>query len=163
MPTRLHNLHIQTKILVSLSSSLFLSLIVQLYEYYAGLIIANSTLVIIIFSTYVIDIALGIFKHLKLRDFSFRELLLKAMLKLFIGFASMVIFNGFSVILEHDAAFIKTYFVLVGKLLTLVYYAGSASNSMSVLTNGKFPPTAWMNRMSEFTKTLNPKKLVNNE
>jgi hypothetical protein len=106
-----------------------------------------------------LDIILGIAKHWKLNDFSFQDLVTHAMLKVGIGFASMVIFNGFAFVLQDDAAFLKTYFLLVGKLLTMTYYAGSAFNSMSVLTGGKFPPLVWMNRMKEFNKTLNPKAL----
>lgn len=156
-------LTIQTKLLISLYSSLVGSLFLSVYEYYKGVTVANTTFLIVIFSVFLLDVVLGVLKHLKLRDFSFRDLLTHACLKMFIGFAAMVVFNGFASILEKDAQFIKTYFVMVGKLLTLVYYAGSAFNSMSVLTNGKFPPTAWMNRMKEFNKTLNPKTLTENE
>lgn len=163
MVEHMKHLTIQSKLFISLYSSMIGSLFLMIFEYYKGIVIANKVFLIVIFSVFLLDVVLGILKHIKLRDFSFRDLLTHACLKMFIGFAAMVVFNGFAAILAQDAEFIKTYFVMVGKLLTLVYYAGSAFNSMSVLTNGKFPPVAWMNRMKEFNNTLNPKKLTENE
>lgn len=159
----MQHLAIQTKLLICLLTSFVGSAILTVVNYYQGVLISNIVFLTVILSFYVLDITLGMLKHYKLKDFSFKELLTHALIKLVIAFASMVIFNGFAAVLEHDAAFLKTYFTMVGKLLTLTYYAGSAFNSMHTLTGGKFPPYAWIERMKEFNKTLDPKKLTNNE
>lgn len=159
----MQHLTIQTKLLICLLSSMIGSAVLTVLEYTQGLLVHNLIFLVIILSVYLTDIVLGMFKHWKLKDFSFKDLVTHAMLKIGIGFASMLIFNAFGFVLQDDAAFVKTYFILVGKLLTLTYYAGSAFNSMSVLTGGKFPPLAWMERMKEFNKTLNPKTLTQND
>jgi hypothetical protein len=159
----MQHLTIQTKLLISLIAGMAGSAVLKILEYTQDVFINNLIFILLIFFVYVIDIGFGIAKHLKLNDFSFRALLLHAMLKIYIGFGAMLIFNAFGFVLQEDATIIKTYFVMVGKLLTMTYYAGSAFNSMSVLTNGKFPPISWMKRMREFNKTLNPKVLTSDD
>lgn len=157
----MNHIGLQTKLLISLMMSLIASACVQFFEYYLQIAIENRVFLILIFSVFMCDVLLGIWKHIKSKDFSFRELLTKALLKLMIGFFSMVIFNAMAGLEGISETGLRTYFLLVGKLLTMIYYAGSAFNSMYFITNGKFPPYAWISKMKEFNKTIDPKTFTN--
>ena len=154
------DLSIQAKLLFSLVVSMMFSGIIAIVEYYTNLMIENKVYLVLIFSAFVGDIILGAIKHLKTHTFSPRELLTKALIKLVIGFFAMVIFNAMAGIEGMEELGLKFYFTIVGKLLTMVYYSGSAFNSMYIITNEKFPPYSFIKRMKEFNKTLNPKDLV---
>lgn len=157
------HLSIQTKLLMSLLLSSIVGALLAIVEYYTKIIIENKVFLILIFSVFMSDVLLGIWKHLKAKDFSFRELLTKALLKLVIGFFAMVIFNAMAGVEGIADTGLRTYFLMVGKLLTMIYYAGSAFNSMYFITNKKFPPYAWISRMKEFNKTLDTSKFSNSQ
>jgi hypothetical protein len=119
----------------------------------------NKTFIVLLFSAFIVDVLCGMWKHLKCKDFSFRELLTKALTKIGITFMAMVLFNAMAGIEGVGESGVKVYLLLVGKLMNLFYISGSAFNNMYYITGGKFPPIAWMDKMKEFDKTLDIEKL----
>jgi hypothetical protein len=98
--------------------------------------------------------------HWRKRDFSWNELFVKGVTKLFISLMAMICFNAIASI-EGIPSEVKVYILLVGKMMNLFYILGSAFNNMFYITGGQMPPKVWMLRMKEFNKTLEPKSLLN--
>lgn len=107
------------------------------------------------------DLVTGMIKHWKLKTFDFKALFTGLVEKIAISYLAMILFNGFVGIDEVKQSETVTYMVnLIGKLLNFVYVAGSAFANMHVITNGKFPPTAFMSRLKRFNETLDPNTLT---
>lgn len=116
----------------------------------------------IIFVLLIIDIATGLMKHLKTHTFSWSELFLGMIEKVFVSAIAMVTFNALGSIkdLEKNET-IMLYFTLIGKLLNAFYVGGSAFNNLYIITGGKFPPVGWMKRMKDFNLSGNVEDLTN--
>jgi hypothetical protein len=156
----IQHLEIKMKILLCLFLSIAASPIAYVIDYYSGIICDNKKFIVLVFSAFLVDVACGIWKHLKAKDFSFRELMTKAMTKIAISFLAMVLFNALAGMEGIDESGIKVYLLMIGKLMNLIYLSGSAFNNIYFITEGKFPPIAWMNRMKNFNETLNPEKIT---
>lgn len=102
-----------------------------------------------------IDLICGVWKHLKQHTFNFKLMFTGFIEKVGVTFLGMIVFNSLGAIQEWDKIeTIRDYVVLVGKLVNLIYVAGSAFNSMFVITGGKFPPVGWMARMKKFNEDV---------
>lgn len=104
-----------------------------------------------------IDLVIGIIKYVKLFQFSFREMLLGFIVKVFVAFGGMVLFLSFAGLEEGWAS---EWFTLVAKFTVLLYPAGSALTNMYVITNGKFPPLEFMKRLKWFDGMVTPSTLT---
>jgi hypothetical protein len=155
------HLPIHIKLLMSFFISAIIAAMLAIVEYYKLIIIENKTFIILIFSAFVCDVILGMWKHLKAKDFSFKELFTKALTKIAISFLAMVLFNAMAGVEGIGETPIKMWLLMVGKILNLTYISGSAFNNMYFITDKKFPPYAWISRMKEFNKTLDTSKLTN--
>jgi hypothetical protein len=155
------HLPIHIKLLMSLLLSAIIGALLAIVEYYKLIIIENKTFLILIFSAFICDVILGMWKHLKAKDFSFHELFTKALTKIAISFLAMVLFNAMAGVEGIGETPIKIWLLMVGKLLNIIYISGSAFNNMYYITDKKFPPYAWISRMKEFNKTLDTSKLTN--
>lgn len=123
----------------------------------------NYDYVIFVFIAIFIDHIVGTYLHaFILKDFSLRKnisgFFTKTLLVLMVG----VLVEGSSKIMGgHD--FLIMYFSLVSRLMVFIYPAGSALIGISIITEGKFPPTAWIKKISEFNKNLDIKKFNEKE
>lgn len=142
------------KLLLALKWSSIMAVPVAILEYYSGVFLENKTFLIIFFSSFVADIILGVWKHLKLRTFDFSLLMWGALTKLLASFLAMILFNGLAGAEGIGETGIKIYILLVGKLLVLLYVDGSAFVNMSIITKGKFPPKSWLSKIKGFNETL---------
>ena len=61
--------------------------------------------------------------------------------------------------LMGDHKFLLDYFSLISRLMVFIYPAGSALITISLITKGTFPPTAWIKKITQFNKTLDLKEL----
>jgi hypothetical protein len=139
----------------------FFGALVYFMEYYRLVIIENKTFIVLLFSAFVADVILGMWAHLKKKDFSWTELFTKALTKIGVSLLAMILFNAIAGVEGVGESGIKVYILLVGKLMNLFYITGSAFNNMFYITDKKFPPIAWMKRMKEFNTTLDTSKLTN--
>lgn len=62
-------------------------------------------------------------------------------------------FESIAIVLK-DMPLVYDYLKIVTRLMVLLYPAGSAFMNMSEITNGKFPPIGWVNRIKAFNKDL---------
>jgi len=123
----------------------------------------NSLYIIVVMGAIIADHLLGSIKHFFYdKDFSLKKngtgLLIKVGMVVIGGF----LFEGLKVIVDHDSI-LKDYLIIVTRLIVFLYPAGSAFGNMSVITNGKIPPKAFMDKVGNFQKNLNPKELTNKD
>lgn len=136
-------------------SSVFLSITVSPIMYGFHLIskyvFTDREFVEVLFILLLADLITGMLKHLKTHTFSFKELFLGLLEKIFVSAVGMILFNALGSIqgLEKNEVLLN-YFKLVGKLINAFYVGGSAFNNLFLLTGGKFPPVGWMKRMKNF-------------
>lgn len=125
-----------------------------LFDYITDWTIDNQLYIFFVFSAIVIDHLLGSIKHaFLLRDFTFKKnisgLAIKIGLAVTIGF----LFEGVNHIFSSDNI-LKSYIEIVLRLMVFLYPAGSAFMNSAALTNGKFPPIGWINKLNAFNKDL---------
>lgn len=96
----------------------------------------------------------GVWKHLKFNTFSPK--------KMIVGFCQMVgliiivyfLTEAFIQIIS-DAKLDSIYFKVATKIMIFLYPAGNALVNVGIITNGKFPPLAFLKKFEKFNKTLN--------
>ena len=119
----------------------------------------NMAYIVFVLGAVVIDHALGTWKHLNIdKDFTIKENIKGLFVKLIVVILGAYLFEGINHIVEKDTI-IKDYLMIVMRLIVFLYPAGSAFGNMSVFTKGKFPPKAWMDKLSKFNENLNPEDL----
>ena len=125
--------------------------ILRLLDFY---VLTDKSFVEILFVFLLIDMTTGVWKHLKLKDFSPKSLFMGMLEKVFISMIAMVLFNAMGHIqgLENNPQALD-YFKLTGKLINASYIFGSALTSCYVITGGKFPPLGFMKRVKNFNAT----------
>lgn len=108
-----------------------------------------------------LEIVLGIWKHVKLKTFNYRKLIEGVMWMLVGALVLMVLFNGILYIsVSNEAGFAGGYIKFFYRFLILGYLLWSSSNSMFVISGGKFPPMFWMKRIGKYNKTGNTRDLL---
>lgn len=121
----------------------------------------NYDYVAFVFVAVMFDHLLGTWVHAFIKkDFSIKKNILgfftKTMLVVIVGVLVEGVTNRLG-----SGEFLAEYFSLMARLMVFIYPAGSALMNCSIITNGKFPPTAFMKRIMNFNKDLDIKKLTN--
>lgn len=144
-------------------AALICSVIGLVFDHYHGVLLSNKMFIIVLFGVWVVDVILGARKHWKLHDFNFKKLFTRAMIKVGLSFAAMVLTNAFTSLPQiHDTP-PANWFTFVMQMLNLVWIAGSAWTSCYYLSGETFPPKAFMKRLEKFNESLNPKDIIKNE
>jgi len=114
----------------------------------------NYSYIAFVFVAIIFDHALGTWVHgLIKRDFSIKKNIIGFFTKTVLVIIVGIIVEGMTEIMVHDNI-IKDYFSLIARLMVFIYPAGSALMNCAVITNGKFPPIGFMERMKNFNKDL---------
>lgn len=158
----MHSLPTDIKIFFYTVAALICSAIAAIFEHYRVAFISNEKFIIILFGIWVMDIFLGAYKHWKKHDFNFKRLFTRALLKLSLSFAAMVLTNAFISLPQIVDTPPANWFMFTMQMLNLVWIAGSAWTSCYYISNQTFPPKAFMERMENFNKSLNVKDLTDN-
>lgn len=151
-----------TKVKATLTLAITVSPIPFILERVTAWYFDNYVYVSFIFVAVFFDHLVGSFVHAFIkRDFSW-----KRNIKGFLTKTSMVVVVG--VLLEGivhilGSNFLTDYFSVLSKLMIFIYPAGSALANVAIITDGKFPPTAWMDRLKKFNKNLKINELTDNE
>ena len=124
--------------------------------------IDNQDYVMVVLIAIIIDHILGTVKHLIARTFSLKRNAVGLAVKLGLVVAMGFLFEGLDVIIKHDSL-VKDYILITTRLIVFLYPAGSAFKNSSVLSGGRFPPTAWLEKLKRFEKNLDPKGLTKKE
>lgn len=104
------------------------------------------------------DLIAGIWKHAKNNSFSPKKMILGFCQK--IGLVILVYFltEAFIQIIA-DADLDSIYFKVATKTMIFIYPAGNALVNVGIITDGKFPPLAFLRKFEKFNKTLDIKDL----
>lgn len=122
-------------------------------EKISGWYIDSKSFIQIIILTLFADLFLGIWKHWKLSTFSFKKMILGFAQKLFIVIVFYFLSEAFLQIIadaDLDSIYVKVFL----KFLLFIWLAGNALVNMGILTNGKFPPLAFLKKIQKFNETL---------
>lgn len=138
----------------TLALSISVSPIAYIAEKITDWTFENQSYVMFVLGAIAIDHLLGSIIHAFIKkDFSFKKnvigLVTKVGLVVLVGF----LFEGVNSIVEQDS-FVKNYTIIVLRLAVFLYPAGSAFMNSSIITNGKFPPIGWLDKMRKFQETL---------
>lgn len=108
-----------------------------------------------------IDHVLGTIRHLFIdRDFTIKKNIKGMVIKIGLVVSVGLLFEGLNVIVKNDSI-IKEYIVMTTRLMVFLYPAGSAFGNSSILSGGKFPPTAWIDKLKKFQENLNANEFKN--
>lgn len=127
----------------------------------------NQDYILIVLGAIAIDHFFGTWKHIKLKNFNIKHNIEGLFIKLSVVIAGGLLFEGLGHLITRDSI-IKTYLIIVGRILVFLFPARSSWRSMSVVTNGKFPPKSWIEKMDKFERNLDidnlkPKEKDENE
>jgi phage-related holin len=120
--------------------------------------ISNKDFIACVLLCIAIDHILGSLSHaFKLKDFSFKKNTTGILKKISICVLSIVLFEVMHFIV-HDLTSIYDYLKVVTRMTVISYPVSSAFINMAILTNGKFPPKGWLEKLKYFNETLNLKR-----
>lgn len=128
-------------------------LIKEMMDWYFG----NLSYITIVGFAIIIDHGLGTIKHISIKDFCIKKNLIGLMTKIGLVVACGILFEGLNIIIEKES-FVKDYLTIVTRLIVFLYPAGSAFGNSAFISNGKFPPQSWLNKLKSFQKNLDPKE-----
>lgn len=99
------------------------------------------------------DLVAGVWKHMKFNTFSPKNMIIGFCQK--VGLIILVYFltEAFIQIIA-DAELDSIYFKVATKIMIFIYPAGNALVNIGIITNGKFPPLAFLKKFEKFNKTL---------
>ena len=124
--------------------------------------VQNIDYIAIVLITIAADWLLGSWVHWRIKkDFSWLKNIGGYGLKLALVLVMGLLFEGLSHIVK-DESLVYTYLKLTGRLIVLFYPFRSACINSSVITGGKFPPLAWINKLTGFENDLSIDSLKNN-
>lgn len=125
--------------------------------------ISNSTYIAGVLTCIAIDHFVGSIYHaFKLRDFTWRRNAFGLIQKLGLCAMSAVLFEIIHAMVK-EVPLVYEYLKVITRLIVIFYPAFSAFMNMSALTNGKFPPLGWINKMKNFNENLDLDKLKKQE
>lgn len=110
-----------------------------------------------------IDHIIGTIYHLfYVKDFTFKRNATGLLQKLGLCVLAIGLFEIIHNTVK-DVQLVYDYLKVITRLVVILYPAGSAFMNMSALTNGKFPPIGWINKVKNFNENLDLDKLKKQE
>jgi len=120
----------------------------------------NSEYVSFVLLAIAVDHILGTMVHaFYFKDFSWKKNIKGVMVKIAMVLAVGFLFEGINHIVREDSI-IKTYLIILLRMIVFMYPAGSAFINSSIITGGKFPPLSLLKRFSTFQENLSVKDLA---
>ncbi len=122
--------------------------------------IPNQDFILIVLGAILIDWAFGIWKHLKKRTFSFKQNAYGLIIKVALTTGAAFLFEGLGSIVKDSADIIVVSLTTVTRVIVFLYPAVSAWQNIYIVSDERFPPKAWMDRINKFNENLNVKELT---
>ena len=145
---------LKIKLVVSMMFSLLWSPVIFFSEFLRNYFVPDEHLLKTVIALCFFDSVIGAAKSIKQKRFNWLILMIGIMTKLMVSYIATVILK---LMTNHEemtsSADFEMYFILVGKLMIMMYPSISAFNNLHYLTNGKFPPVWYMERYDSFNKT----------
>lgn len=145
---------VKEKLLSSSIIALITAPLVFVFDKLSVWTIENSTYITIVCGAILTDWVFGSIKHLFFtRTFSWRNNAAGLTLKIALVVGGVFLFESFHFIVQ-ELTWIEQMLKIVTRLVVFIYPATSAWNNMSIVSNGKFPPKSWLDKITNFNKDL---------
>ena len=122
--------------------------------------IPNQDYILIVLGAILVDWSFGIWKHLKKRTFSFKQNAIGLIVKISLTTGAAFLFEGLGTIVKDSADIIVVSLTTVARVIVFLYPAVSAWQNIYIVSDERFPPKAWMERINKFNENLNVKELT---
>ena len=149
-----------TKFLSAFKISLFTYPFIFLWDKLVKWGIPNQDFILIVLGAILVDWAFGIWKHLKKRTFSFKQNAYGLIIKVALTTGAAFLFEGLGTIVKDSADIIVVSLTTVTRVIVFLYPAVSAWQNIYIVSDERFPPKAWMDRINKFNENLNVKELT---
>ena len=149
-----------TKFSSAFKISLFTYPFIFLWEKLVKWGIPNQDFILIVLGAILIDWFFGTWKHLKKRTFSFKHNALGLIIKIALTTGSDFLFEGLGAIVKDSADIIVVSLTTVTRVIVFLYPAVSAWQNIYIVSDERFPPKVWMDRINKFNENLNVKELT---
>ena len=149
-----------TKFLSALKLSLIASPFILIWDKLVKWGVPNQDYILIVLGAILVDWFFGIWKHLKKRTFSFKQNAFGLIIKVALTTGAAFLFEGLGSIVKDSADIIVVSLTTVTRVIVFLYPAVSAWQNIYVVSDERFPPKAWMDRINRFNENLNVKELT---
>ena len=149
-----------TKFSSALRLSLITSPFILIWDKIVKWEIRNQDYILIVLGAILVDWFFGIWKHLKKRTFSFKQNAYGLIIKVALTTGAAFLFEGLGSIVKDSADIIVVSLTTVTRVIVFLYPAVSAWQNIYIVSDEKFPPKAWMDRINKFNENLNVKELT---
>ena len=149
-----------TKFSSALRLSLIASPFILIWDKIVKWGVPNQDYILIVLGAILVDWFFGIWKHLKKRTFSFKQNALGLIIKVALTTGAAFLFEGLNSIVKDSADIIVVSLTTVTRVIVFLYPAVSAWQNIYIVSDERFPPKAWMDRINKFNENLNVKELT---
>ena len=149
-----------TKFLSALKLSLIASPFILIWDKLVKWGVPNQDYILIVLGAILVDWFFGIWKHLKKRTFSFKQNAFGLIIKVALTTGAAFLFEGLGSIVKDSADIIVVSLTTVTRVIVFLYPAVSAWQNIYIVSDERFPPKAWMDRINKFNENLNVKELT---
>lgn len=154
----LHFGSIKFQLKATLLLSAPLSILAYIGEKITNWAITDSDYILAVSACVLIDLFIGIWKHLKDGDFNLGKLAKGLVLKIGLCAAALITFELMNMIVK-EVSLVYDYLKVITRMVVVLYPAGSAFMNMSDITGGVFPPIGWINKIKKFNTDLDINQL----
>jgi len=141
------------KIAMLLAVSSIGAVIAKIFQPLADFLFEESGFFFLLFIAIMVNMAVGVYKHWKARELDFKEFYLGTLQVVFVCGAGFALFMAIATLEGIHKTDIGEWFMLLGRVTVILYPAGSAFKNLHYITDGRFPPIGFMNRLKKFEKT----------
>jgi hypothetical protein len=150
-----------TKFVSALKLSLIASPFILIWDKLVKWGIPNQDYILIVLGAILFDWFFGMWKHLKKRTFSFKQNAYGLIIKVALTTGAAFLFEGLGSIVKDSADIVVITLTTVTRVIVFLYPAVSAWQNIYIVSDERFPPKAWMDRINKFNENLNVKELTN--
>ena len=149
-----------TKFLSALKLSIIAYPFILIWDKLVKWGVPNQDYILIVLGAILVDWFFGIWKHLKKRTFSFKHNAFGLIIKIALTAGAAFLFEGLGNIVKDSADIIVVSLTTVTRVIVFLYPAVSAWQNIYIVSDERFPPKAWMDRINKFNENLNVKELT---
>lgn len=149
-----------TKFTSALKLSLVASPFILIWDKLVKWGIPNQDYILIVLGAILFDWIFGMWKHLKKRTFSFKQNAYGLIIKISLTTGAAFLFEGLGSIVKDSADIIVLSLTTVTRVIVFLYPAVSAWQNIYIVSDERFPPKAWMDKINKFNENLDVKELT---
>lgn len=143
--------------------SLILTPFILVWDKISNWGVNNQDYILIVLGAILVDWMFGTLKHIFfVGDFSLKQNAIGLTTKIALATAGGFLFEGLNYIVS-GSEYVVTVTQMVTRIIILMYPGISAFENIYIVSGKKFPPDAWMKRLTKWKDTLNPKDLIDND